>query len=292
VNGRVYHSSVVFNNALWIIAGVDSNGPTDTWSTTDGDNWNLVNATAFPQAYYGHTSVVYNGMMWLIGGIANGAAFTDDVYSSPDGSTWTLAPKTAPITPRYLHASVVYNNLMWVIDGYDGTFTNSILSSPDGATWTAPAPGTVPSGRVQPGAVVYNNMMWIIGGYDGTNLLNDVWNSSDGANWNLVLPNNPTPGPGQFTPRFGHTVVSYNGAMYVIGGFDGILGPNGDTSDVWSSTDGVTWSQVTPAASFTPRNSHTSEVFDPGTGLKMWVLCGKLNPNFGPPLLNDVWHSP
>jgi hypothetical protein len=41
----------------------------------------------------------------------------------------------------------------------------------------------------------------------------------------------------------------FNGKMWVIGGYD----TNGVKNDVWSSADGITWTEATAAAPFTPR---------------------------------------
>ena len=54
--------------------------------------------------------------------------------------------------------------------------------------------------------------------------------------------------------------------------------------DVWSSPDGVDWSEVTSEAVWGERQSHTSVVFD----ARMWVIGGRSTVG----LLNDVWASP
>lgn len=65
--------------------------------------------------------------------------------------------------------------------------------------------------------------------------------------------------------------------MWVIGGDDGT-----NKNDVWYSTDGQTWTQVTSSAQWSPRRYHTSLVYDNA----MWVLGG----NDGD-MKNDVWYS-
>jgi hypothetical protein len=55
------------------------------------------------------------------------------------------------------------------------------------------------------------------------------------------------------------------------------------TNDVWYSSNGSAWTQATPSAGWTARNSHASIVFDN----KIWVIGGYDNQ-----FCNDVWYSP
>ena len=70
------------------------------------------------------------------------------------------------------------------------------------------------------------------------------------------------------------------GKMYVIGGCNVIY-----LNDVWSSTDGATWTLVTAAASFAGRYGPTSFVDAWG---KMYVIGGVDQKSV---YLNDVWSS-
>ncbi len=93
----------------------------------------------------------------------------------------------------------------------------------------------------------------------------------------------------QFSTRTEHGLIEFNGKLWVIGGFHASNGAvnGGLLNDVWSSTDGVTWTEEVPnnsAESFTPRADHTTIVFDN----KIWVIGGGgINSR-----LNDVWSSP
>jgi hypothetical protein len=68
--------------------------------------------------------------------------------------------------------------------------------------------------------------------------------------------------------------------MWVIGGG----GSPGYMNDVWSSIDGISWTQSTSAASWAARNLHTSVVYNN----KMWVMGGDA---VGGGWMNDVWSS-
>ena len=67
--------------------------------------------------------------------------------------------------------------------------------------------------------------------------------------------------------------------MWVLGGYDG----SSYLNDVWYSTDGVSWTQVTVTSPFTLRSCHTSLVYDN----KMWALGGYDGSSY----LNDIWYS-
>ena len=68
--------------------------------------------------------------------------------------------------------------------------------------------------------------------------------------------------------------------MWVLGGSDA---PGSNLNDVWHSTDGSNWEQVTASADWVSRLNHTSLVYDN----RMWVLGGSTGFRY----LNDVWYS-
>ena len=84
----------------------------------------------------------------------------------------------------------------------------------------------------------------------------------------------------RWSARIGHNSVVFDGKLWVIGGSDS----GGFRNDVWSSSDGVTWTQVTAAAGWSARSSHGSAVH----AGKLWVLGGSDGSNS----LGDVWSSP
>ncbi|MEL6590088.1 MAG: hypothetical protein AAFQ68_08415, partial [Bacteroidota bacterium] len=59
--------------------------------------------------------------------------------------------------------------------------------------------------------------------------------------------------------RTGHTVLEFNGKLWVIGGDSGSGGRFGD---VWSSTDGANWTEEVNQAPWEARTVHSSAVFD------------------------------
>ena len=74
-SARQWHTSVVFDNKIWVIGGCENSSSykNDVWYSTDGVNWTQATANAGWSARYGHTSVVFNNKIWVIGGYdANG----------------------------------------------------------------------------------------------------------------------------------------------------------------------------------------------------------------------------
>jgi len=94
--------------------------------------------------------------------------------------------------------------------------------------------------------------------------------------------------------RWDHTTLSYDGRLWVMGGYNpGLV--IGDTylEDVWSSDDGVNWTEETASAPWLGRRGHASVVFDDGNGDAMYVIGGfTVNEESGyREYSNDVWRS-
>ncbi|MDD2716659.1 MAG: hypothetical protein PHW04_12275 [Candidatus Wallbacteria bacterium] len=80
-----------------------------------------------------------------------------------------------------------------------------------------------------------------------------------------------------FCARLWHTGVTFNGKMWVLGGYN-----TSWLNDVWHSSDGAAWTQETANASWSARLGHTSLVFNG----KLWVIAGADSE-----YKNDVWSS-
>ncbi len=278
--GRRNHSSVVFDNKMWVIGGYNGSYLNDVWSSNDGVTWIQDTSLANWPARSNHTSVVFDNKIWVMAGLNGTNPLTNhfnDVWSSSDSSNWNRVDASANWISRYLSSSVIYNNKIWILGGSRGNSAtpdlNDVWSSSDGSTWNQANDSSEWTIRGGHTSVIYNNKMWIIGGNEDGNDLNDVWSSSNGANWSSVNTSS------EWAARRGHTSVIFDNKIWIIGGGNNTNALN----DVWSSSDGSTWNQVGGAAEWGARRNHTSVVFDN----TIWVLGGSIGND--PPNYNDVW---
>ncbi|MBI3037879.1 Ig-like domain-containing protein [bacterium] len=276
-SARHGHTSVVYDNKMWVIGG--SSGGKEVWNSSDGITWNIATTSAAFSARSAHTSVVFNNKMWVIGGWDG--TRKNDVWSSSDGITWNLATSSAAFSPRSEHGSVVFGGKMWVFmsvidaqnwkddawnsaDGVEWVEMTSNMNLPDDAKWSF-------------STAVFNDKIWIIGG--NTYNWNDNRNvqySSDGINWQFS-------GLGPWNLRRGSSTAIYEGKIWLIGGYTN--NPSTYFKDVWYSSTGYVggWYSATSTANFSARQRHSTVVFDN----KMWVIGGHDGTN----ALNDVWYS-
>jgi hypothetical protein len=272
---RQGHSTVVFDNSIWVIGGMKAKTPStyfsEVWRSDDGITWTLVTPDAAFGGRAGHRSVVFDNRIWVIGG-RDGKTLDplNDVWYSSDGVTWTRAAASAPFAPRWDFGLTVFDGRMWVLGGSeDGPTHNDVWYSSDGVTWTEATPHAGFSPRMEPSAVTYNGKIWVTGGFDWAGVYNDVWTSEDGVKWTLVSPHAP------FIPRRYQNMEPAGGKLWVIGGSDG----KNTLNDVWYTTDGITWTPVAGQSRFPPRYAFTTASFDD----RLWVIAGTTG--------NDVWCS-
>lgn len=137
---------------------------------------------------------------------------------------------------------------------------------------TAAAPW---AGRMGHAVVAHDGKVWVLGGLIAyLYYMNDVWSSPDGVNWTEVSPMMKAP----WGPRHDLAAASFAGKLWVIGGYSG-RNEGTHEADIWSSPDGVAWTQVTTPPEWPGRMGHTALVHQN----MLWVLGGAS--------LRDVWHS-
>ena len=119
---RWLHTSVVFDNKIWVIGGnsAGTNNHNDVWYSEDGVEWKNATMNAAFTPRYGHTSVVFDGKIWVIGGYDSSNAL-NEVWYSDNGIDWFEVGNTPKFTPRFYHTSIVHNNKVWVVGGYNDT---------------------------------------------------------------------------------------------------------------------------------------------------------------------------
>jgi hypothetical protein len=169
---------------------------------------------------------------------------------------WVRATEKAPWRPRDSCGEVVLNGRMWLIGGWFQSFEDpprDVWSSADGADWKLEARAIDYKHTDLPMTLAFKGRMWIMGGWHGGRLkhasaTNEVWSSADGVTWRQE-----TKAAG-WSPRLAAAAVVFKDKMWVLGGVQKYyFGDDSDLrSDVWSSADGKTWTQVTEKAPWSP----------------------------------------
>lgn len=115
------------------------------------------------------------------------------------------------------------------------------------------------------------------GRVSGATAVNDVWSSPDGENWTQVT----AAAPWQIRDRLEPLV--FNGRLYITGGrTGGDAGPY--HNDVWSTIDGITWTEETDDAGWPGRRDHAFYK----VGSRMYVSSGRQQ---AATTFNDIWSS-
>lgn len=168
-------------------------------------------------------------------------------------------------------------------------------SRPPVYRWTNVTREAAFAARDGAGAVVFKDRMWLLGGWNPddprhfpTHCNSDVWSSADGVHWERVCEKAP------WGPRVLHYTVAFDGKIWVMGGQTlPQFAPADEAfySDVWNSTDGVTWKRLTGKAPWGPRGMIGGAAV---LRNRIWILGGGIYDTPGRPgreFRNDVWSS-
>ena len=273
---------LAFKNALWVIGGEGQTSGTvlnDVWTSADGKTWARVTPSAFPTRL-AFAATASNSEMCIAGGQFSASQPANDVWCSTDGATWTATTTAAPWGGREFAELVSFNGRLWIIGGYWGGAYADIWSSADGASWTQETAQAEFGERFSQRVVTDGKQLWLIAGSDGyQSAQRDVWSSTDGRTWTQVTST------AQFSARSDEGADYLNGQLWVIGGgddevwsstagdawskhslsaavpgksatamvpFNNRLWVLGDEMQLWSSADGIAWTEeahTTPAVS-------------------------------------------
>lgn len=176
--------------------------------------------------------------------------------------------------------------------------TDEVWSSPDGVTWTL----ELPHGHAQferrhsHNTLLWKDRLWMIGGDHHTGHYNhDVVSSPDGVTWTVEL------GPGKAPPPWSERGLQvsgvYAGKLWTAGGQDLIGDPDAQVyhNDVWSTEDGVSWTQVAADAPASATRWGGCGVLDGLVEYKgrMWLVgCARAREDAqGHTLINEVWST-
>jgi hypothetical protein len=289
---RDSHGTVVFNNAIWVMGGLDGNPVTqgtmvqywkaphfaDVWKSKNGHDWELVTDKAPWGKRRSLPLVVFKDKIWLIGGYEQGVGTKGDIWSTNNGKDWKLVTEGASFGAREGHTVTVFQDKLWLIGGvnFDKRETyNDVWYSEDGLIWK-PATTNAPfSVRYDHDVSVFKDKMWLTGGLDfGDNISHDIWTSTDGFNWNLV-----TDHPG-FNERHGHISNVFKDHLIIVSGWSDVE----KTNDMWFSKDGLSWERNVINNNFTGREDHGVIIFND----KIWIIGG-MDQNYK--WDNHIWYT-
>ncbi|MDA1354214.1 MAG: hypothetical protein O3A01_07100 [bacterium] len=170
----------------------------------------------------------------------------------------------------------VFNNKLYFGGGTYVQSNDALYQSDDGITWEQINENAGYGDRAVFSMLEHKNSFFIIAGYEGPSVsTSSVYSSLNGETWNLVTT-------GAWFDRFGQTVLSFNGSLWMFGGYS--FSQTSYLNDVWKSVDGETWDEVTVSGPiWSDRYYHGSVVFDG----KMWVIAGGQDDSF----TNDIWYT-
>jgi hypothetical protein len=211
--------------------------------TGDGENWTeLFNSPDFDE-----NVAVVNGRL-----CRTDLFLLDEKYSySDDGLVWTWPGSEG--TYDFIPAADIafgdpydenlaveeWNGALWLVSGHP----DGIWKSSDGLRWerveTSPVNRFPP--RIRFASTIFRNRLWIFGGvqvkpFQGEDLhlvLNDVWSTADGINWQQE--------PDPHWLRRNNSVATVRGReLYLSGGSS----YGNDYREIWKTTDGIQWEAV------------------------------------------------
>ena len=142
------------------------------------------------------------------------------VKAEEKGPDWVLVTPGAPWQARDSQGEVAYRDRLWIFGGWFNSYEappRDVWSSADGKTWqqvTAKAPWIHSDLSM---SIVFDDQMWFMGGWyngrlEGHSAGNQVWSSTNGADWKKV-----TAAAG-WTPRLAAATVVFKDRMWILGG--------------------------------------------------------------------------
>jgi hypothetical protein len=225
---------------------------------------------------------------------------------------WVEVGAQRPFAVRDGAELLSFQGKLWQLGGWNPSnrtifpliCSNDVWNTTDGTTWTEVKPNSYTNrstfdrskdweGRHTFGHVVYNDRMWIIGGdCNSGHYQKEVWSSADGKDWKLVAADDKLP----WGPRALQLTFVHDGKIWLMGGQTMPAFAQGAPErfyrDIWTSTDGATWTEVKPKEPYWSERGMISG----GVSLhgRMWILGGGTYDTPTTPtrqFLNDVWSS-
>lgn len=244
---RTMFASVVHNGNAYIIGGWDGKAPlkNDVWRLSNRGEWEQICKSAPWKSRCYFSAESFNDYIYIFGGYAYvpPSMVYKDIWRSRDGITWEQCTNP-PWEAREHYGVVVKNNSIILFGGV------TYLDPPPGTTlrafsdvwkfndenWTLINTRAPWGERRGFSYGVLGDFIYLWGGWDSyNNLYNDVWRSRDGTTWKRVTGNAP------WCPRGNCHGCVFENRLWIFGGCvdDKVTACSG----VWSSDDGVIWTE-------------------------------------------------
>lgn len=286
-----YDAVFSFNNSIYLYEHGNS-GTTSgqMWSTANGVTWTVVSLdieSSFPiprlQCGYALDSSVGYGYIFggYIGSDVNDvwqfAIFTPSITKTVT-KTATLT-FTLTITPtKSITQTVTQTSSITPTPTITITVLPTVFS-----TWNLQGYSNIVN-RIDEGYTIFNGAIYEVGGWNEyqTNLytrVNDVWYSSDGIDWITATQN------AEFSPRFGHAVVTFNNKLLILGGYALENGLEVIKNDIWKnySANASSFTKMLSNAPWGVRYNYTVVVWNN----KLWLIGGLGEGK----AYSDIWAS-
>lgn len=181
-------------------------------SSSDGINWSYPGGS--------HNAVVYSGSMYVAVGQTAGSE--GSIYTSTNWTTWT---KSYSSIFKPLNGVTFGNGRFIAVGNADGSGFGTIANSTNGTSWTVGNSGVADALR----AVAFGNNTYVAVGLNGR-----IVYSTNGTSWTSA----------ENVSGYHYYGISYlNGYFIAVGGAIA----NGGAAKVKISTNGITWTDVSPS---------------------------------------------
>ena len=243
-------AAIAYSGTLWVAGGQWGS----IFTSPDGVTWTSRRAGSCCGTIAG---IAYGAGVFAAVGYSGNATY---ILTSPDGITWTQAYPTSGSLLGYPIGIAYGGGVFSAVGAYNGT--GYAITSADGVTWTPSASaGTEITGGVAD--LTYGGGQFVLGGYQGSPFPTGViWTSPDGAAWTQQSVMGTSAfgplgyGNGAYVALARNSNASYtsaNGIQWTSNSVTFTAGAamafgNGVfyNSALFTSTDGVTWAQVSP----------------------------------------------
>ncbi len=153
----------------------------------------------------------------------------------------TLESESFPLSGKVRsNATTVFNDEIWTIihdgpgDG-PGRVGQQVWSTPDGINWSLRKENPFPETRYDVLLLNYNDKLWAISATPSP--ANDIRNSSDGINWELIAEGDQIPFEGDYM----RLATVFNDKIVIFTTVSHASSSSFDGTRIYSSIDGVNW---------------------------------------------------